>query len=277
MPKEEIIRYMQMLEKNFGLHISVHSGKIDTSDFLNYGIHANPYCMLIKQNSKLWQKCRCQQSKISSDLSAPKCGTCFAGVFEYILPVPMQNGENSRTFICISGYRDDARFEKQKHLLCKHYGLDEHKLSAAFRTHLHAAPDAPPDESLLSPLLWMLSDYIAAAKSSRSSCSDYVYAHAIAYIHQHYTQKIRLEDICDFCHCSASYISHMFKKRSGNSISAYIMALRLKRAKKLLENGNITVRAAAEAVGFTEPYYFSNSFKKYFHISPSSIANRKEG
>ena len=113
MLKDEIIRYMQLLHKDFGLQISVHGPKVTVGEFLDYGIHSNPYCMLVKQNERLWHKCRCQQSKIVSG-NVPTCGTCFAGVFEYIVPILPQGQKGAQAFICISGYQDNRRAEKQE-------------------------------------------------------------------------------------------------------------------------------------------------------------------
>ncbi len=275
MLKDEIISYIQLLNKNFGLQISLHGPKIMVGEFLSYGIHTNPYCMLIKQNKRLWHKCRCQQSRILAG-NIPACGTCFAGVFEYIVPLQTNGSKKPQAFICISGYRDDKRAARQRALLSRSYGMDKRALERAYQKHLKPMPDAPPDASLLAPLVAMLERYFAKVSPARSGSGDYIYAHAIAYIHQHYKEKIRLEDICDFCHCSKSYISHMFKKQSGTSVSNYIAQLRLEKAKKLLQSGRFTVKAAAEAVGYSEPYYFSNSFKKYYNISPSSIIGGKD-
>lgn len=270
MLKEEILRYMHTLQKTFGLQISIHGPKVMIGEFLNYGIHSNPYCMLVKENKQLWHKCRCQQTKILSG-KVTTCGTCFAGVFEYIVPLKTKDDQKPQAFICISGYRDDKRAMRQLRLLERSYGMDIHALTKAYNTHLREKPEHLPEEKLLAPLIEMLERYFSKAGPARNGSGDYIYAHAIAYIHQHYKAKIRLEDICNFCHCSKSYISHMFKKRTGCSVSNYIMQLRLEKAKKLLEREHITVKAAAEAVGFPEPYYFSNSFKKYFNIAPSAI------
>ncbi|MBQ4160908.1 MAG: helix-turn-helix transcriptional regulator [Clostridia bacterium] len=267
---EEILRYMQTLKKDFGLQLSLHGPKTMLGDFPDYRIHSNPYCMLIKQSPQLWHKCHRQQSKIVSH-EVSSCGTCFAGVFEYIIPLRTGAGEKTQVFMCISGYRNDARAQRQLRMLERSFGMDMQVLKAAYEKYLRPMPDAPPDAEVLAPLVKMLEQYFSNPKNRRGSNSDYIYAHAIAYIHQHYREKIRLEDICNFCHCSKSYISHMFKKRTGCSVSNYIMQLRLEKAKKLLERERITVKAAAEAVGFPEPYYFSNSFKKYFNIAPSAI------
>ena len=274
MPKEEIVHYIQTLNKTFGLQISVHGLTVPVSDFLDYGIHSNPYCMLIKQDKRLWHKCKCQQNKILKKDTPPACGTCFAGVFEYIIPIYLPDSAKPQAFISISGYRSPDRAKRQLHLLSECYGLSEKALQVAYETHLRPLPDSVPDEEIIAPLVEMLQKHFASATQKKSNSSDYVYAHAIAYIHQHYKEKIRLEDICNFCHCSKSYISHMFKQRCGTSVSGYIMTLRLKKAKTLLENDAVTVKAAAEAVGFTEPYYFSNSFKKYYNIAPSSVARK---
>ncbi|MBL4644065.1 MAG: helix-turn-helix transcriptional regulator, partial [Flavobacteriaceae bacterium] len=55
------------------------------------------------------------------------------------------------------------------------------------------------------------------------------------------------------------------------SPSEYIRSIRLKRARTLLKNRNINISEVAYSVGFSNPKYFSTSFKKYFGQSPSAF------
>lgn len=66
-----------------------------------------------------------------------------------------------------------------------------------------------------------------------------------------------------------STISHLFKKQMGQSVPAYILALRLDHARRLLRETNLTVNRISDALGFCNPNYFCRCFKDRFGLSPS--------
>ena len=51
----------------------------------------------------------------------------------------------------------------------------------------------------------------------------------------------------------------------------FIINTRLKFAKNLLVEGNSNIKEVAYESGFTNPKYFSTSFKKYYGVSPSGF------
>lgn len=69
---------------------------------------------------------------------------------------------------------------------------------------------------------------------------------------------------------SPSYLSSIFKKVRGLSISQYLNQIRLTKAKELLTETSLTLTEIAQRVGYNDLFYFSKVFKKYFGIPPSS-------
>ena len=49
----------------------------------------------------------------------------------------------------------------------------------------------------------------------------------------------------------------------------YVQQIRMKKAKTLLKNSNMTVEAVAESVGYPNVEHFSRLFKKKYEVSPS--------
>ena len=73
---------------------------------------------------------------------------------------------------------------------------------------------------------------------------------------------------------SNKYLSHFFKEKMNVSYSEYLRSLRFQYAISLFELGISSVKNVALLSGFSDPLYFSNSFKKAIGISPSEfIAN----
>lgn len=72
---------------------------------------------------------------------------------------------------------------------------------------------------------------------------------------------------------SKDYFRKLFKKQTGKTPLDYITEKRISQAKRLLDmkyTSDISIKYIAALVGFDDPYYFSNVFKKYTGISPSN-------
>ncbi|MCD8116897.1 MAG: helix-turn-helix domain-containing protein [Oscillospiraceae bacterium] len=65
-----------------------------------------------------------------------------------------------------------------------------------------------------------------------------------------------------------------FREETGQTMNEYITAVRMERAKALLDNG-LMVYEAAEQCGYSSPQYFSSAFKAYTGRSPQSWKHRR--
>lgn len=92
------------------------------------------------------------------------------------------------------------------------------------------------------------------------------------YIQSNY-QNITLEDMAEKFHLSPPYISKYIKDKSGKTFGDHVAQVRMKRAKTLLKNGNMTVENISYAVGYQNPEHFTRTFKKLFQISPIQYRN----
>ena len=64
---------------------------------------------------------------------------------------------------------------------------------------------------------------------------------------------------------------------TGMSPSEFVKSIRLKRAAKLLSQGELNVVEVAYNVGFNTPSYFTKSFKKMFGVLPTEYNTRQKG
>lgn len=69
------------------------------------------------------------------------------------------------------------------------------------------------------------------------------------------------------------YISKVLKDRKGTTLRQYIIAYRLKLAKKLLEESGKSVNEISEECGFNDPSYFTKTFKNAFGMTPKEYRN----
>ncbi|KHF41556.1 response regulator [Halalkalibacter okhensis] len=96
----------------------------------------------------------------------------------------------------------------------------------------------------------------------------------IEYIHSNYhLQDLSVSSIAEHVNLNLSYLGSVFKKYKSTSISKYILEVRMEKAQELLHNTTLKIKDISEKVGYTNQYYFSASFKKYYNLTPSEIRN----
>lgn len=73
-------------------------------------------------------------------------------------------------------------------------------------------------------------------------------------------------------HISESYLSHLFKEKTGQNFSVYLEDLRLSEAaRRLKEDKNCSLQTLYEELGYNNPTSFRRAFKKRYHITPSAM------
>lgn len=93
----------------------------------------------------------------------------------------------------------------------------------------------------------------------------------IAYIEQHLHEKLTVTALAEHAHITSDYLSAIFKKETGASLSAYILSRKLREAQLLLENG-YSCEQTAYTLSFCSESYFIACFKKAFGITPRAYA-----
>ncbi|MBW7459291.1 AraC family transcriptional regulator [Paenibacillus sepulcri] len=88
------------------------------------------------------------------------------------------------------------------------------------------------------------------------------------YMRQHMRERLTPGQIGDVFECSPRYLSRLFKQYTGISLKESITRIRMERATVLLAETSMTITQIAEAVGYSELFYFSKLFKHIHGVSP---------
>ncbi|MBU6135433.1 helix-turn-helix domain-containing protein [Clostridium tertium] len=88
------------------------------------------------------------------------------------------------------------------------------------------------------------------------------------YIFEHLYEKISLSILADYSSMNPCYLSHLFKKEVGVSISDYIQKERIEESKKLILSGKKSLVDIYVPLGFIDQSHFSKTFKKFVGITP---------
>ena len=97
----------------------------------------------------------------------------------------------------------------------------------------------------------------------------------MAYVEDHYTTHITVDDLARNFYVSNSTISHLFKQKMGVSLYRYITQRRLIAAKTLIQQGKL-MEDVGSAVGFSDYSTFYRAFKQEFGISPRQYRSMQE-
>ena len=122
-------------------------------------------------------------------------------------------------------------------------------------------------------MMEILSDMIR--ESARRAGNDgitniYSYSeYAVRYINNHFSEKIRIQDLADHIGISRSYFVKLMKQETGMSPQEYLIETRMRRASDLLSRTNDPVRVVAAECGYDDALAFSKVFKSRFGLNPT--------
>lgn len=91
---------------------------------------------------------------------------------------------------------------------------------------------------------------------------------ALAYIDADLSGDLSLHTLASIQGISNSYLSALFKKETGQTITDYVNQKRVKRASHLLGTTRLQIQTIAQHCGISDVNYFSKIFKKYTGMTP---------
>ena len=92
------------------------------------------------------------------------------------------------------------------------------------------------------------------------------------YLAEHYPERVTLEMLAASQNISISQLKRIFKEHTGSSVITYLTALRIKEAKRLIQESSMNFSQIAVCVGYDNIYYFSSVFKKHTGMTPTEYS-----
>lgn len=98
-----------------------------------------------------------------------------------------------------------------------------------------------------------------------------------AYIADHLSDSLSLDDLGRVVHLHPVYFSKLYKQETGENLSNYISIKRLEKASRLLIDSNLHVVDISHLVGYKKPQYFIKLFKDQYGITPQQYRKNRLG
>lgn len=168
-----------------------------------------------------------------------------------------------------------------KHPISIYKGYDAAGNLHTIITELHKQLQNPMDEAenrIMQNLI--LAQFLVEISRQRTKKSDIeggsIYVRkALDYLSIHFDQEIKIHEIAAAVGVSAAYLQRLFKKQTGKTLVEKINALRIEKAKLLLETSRLPVTDIAFSVGFNNRQHFTYIFYKLTGSSPAVYRKHK--
>ena len=103
----------------------------------------------------------------------------------------------------------------------------------------------------------------------QSDDPKYLAVYRIAdYLSENCERPVSLDELCTEFYLSKSYICRIFKEVTGYTVSEYTNIHRIRKAKRYLEETDLSISELSHLLGFESVTYFERMFKRYTSLSP---------
>ena len=106
-----------------------------------------------------------------------------------------------------------------------------------------------------------------------SGANSFIVDNAMAYIAEHYKERLKLADVADQIYVSQWHLSKLLNKRTGQNFSEILNGVRVEKATQLLRDPSYRISDIADEVGFQDLAHFSRVFKKIKGVSANEYRN----
>lgn len=125
-------------------------------------------------------------------------------------------------------------------------------------------PVAEKEEMLIDFLIRFFSFYVV---SKEVALKDETFEKIVSYLEENYKENISLETLSQIFDLNAFYIIRLFKAHTNTTPRAYLLNVKINKAKQLLQEGYSIIDVALES-GFYDQSHFHRNFLKIVATTP---------
>lgn len=264
MNHEEIISVLKDLHEATNFRMSLHDN--DFNEIAAYPESRLPFCALLQKNSEEFEKClecdkeACREAQGRRNAIIYKCRY---GLTEAISP--LYNFGTLTGFLMMGQVADETL---DKAALARKISAIAGSPEAA-REAANSVPEVSERLTETYVRIMTLCARFLTLTNAIPSKKPSLGESAKKYISENFDKKISIKDICHELGCSKSTLLSTFKKQYGVTVGEFLTEYRLGEAKRLLEEGELSINEIAHVTGFYDQSYFSKVFSQKCAISPS--------
>ncbi len=272
LPHSEFFRdHQRAFSEAVGLPVTLHGP--GTFQIAGDAEGVPDFCRTMAKGSQACSTC-CDEHVRLQDPSGEETRTmkCFAGLSSSAIPVRVAQriAAYLHTGHVFLDGEDEARHQRIERLVSRRKGMDD---KAVRRARVLPASQYQSSLKVLEVFAQRLGE--EAEIQARRSPFPAV-AQAMALIDERFDHHWTLEKLASRCHISPNYLSEMFRKTTGATLTDYLARVRVENAMEALRDPHRRISEIAFAVGFRSLSQFNRVFKQITGFSPREIRQRDD-
>jgi AraC family transcriptional regulator, arabinose operon regulatory protein len=100
---------------------------------------------------------------------------------------------------------------------------------------------------------------------------------ALRYLDDRVDGTIRVAELANLVGVSPSHLSALFRNATGGGVLAHHTALKMARARRLLDTTTMSISEIGREVGMADQFYFSRQFRRTHGVSPTTYRAQRKG
>jgi AraC family transcriptional regulator of arabinose operon len=100
---------------------------------------------------------------------------------------------------------------------------------------------------------------------------------AMRYLSERVDGTIKVPELAALVGVSPSHLSSLFRRATGGGVLAHHSALKMARARHLLDTTDLSIAEVSREIGMADQFYFSRQFSRLHNISPSGYRAHHKG
>lgn len=197
--------------------------------------------------------------------------SCYAGLRECVYPI-FGRGDHLLGFAMIGQYRLRKSLPPEFFAKCAYASVNRRKLEEYFMELPLFSSEA---EGHMINIFRYLADY-AVLTGLVSMESNLLVDKIISWVEERISRKaLSIDEAAASIQKSAATVSRILRQEIGMSFRRLVVEKKLEAAEDMLiESPDSPIGEIADALGFSDQFFFSRQFKKYKGVSPTEYVKR---
>ncbi len=227
------------------------------------GVHHGPVCQIIRANFlERCKECDRRAFEICSKTGEPHGYCCHAGLYEVVSPIKSDQG--------IIGYIIFGQMYNQEYAEVLQERMAEYcKVLDGTALQEAMANLKPLSSEVISAATLLTQTYITYLLNKKIVLVDKnnFVDMLMQYIENNLRSEITVSKLCNYFGISRTSFYELSSQCLDCSVMQYIKRIRIEKAKKLLQETDLSITEISEQIGFLDYNYFMRVFKKETGIS----------
>lgn len=151
---------------------------------------------------------------------------------------------------------------------------DAFNLSDIYTGRIENARTSEELDSFQSEMADSFIDLVRSVKSRNYSAPI---SETAQYIKSHLSEKLTLPELAELVHLHPNYLSSVFKRETGESVTTYILRQRIYEAAHMLQTTDMTAAEISSFYLFCNQSYFIKTFRRFMGCSPQQYREQCGG